>query len=255
MSKRRKSRRTEPPEVTRLRELRENDRRSMNHGLAKVSAGLEINSHDPNDELPLGFLSAVRTAHLQPSWWSQVISPSLSSMWVTPLVSGLGMVGGSSIDKAKLELLKVAEPRKIEQRMPDYVQVITAWRAWRVIYSGSQWQLKALGAEFTWKPRESVQATCNAGFSSAIPSHPAPARDCNCGVWAFKELDSLVAAIGSAYGEIKVLGQVSLWGRVIETENGYRAEKAYPSELWLLDSSLEELGLIYDVPVRTINQR
>jgi hypothetical protein len=44
---------------------------------------------------------------------------------------------------------------------------------------------------------------------------------------------------------------VSLWGRVVETENGYRAEHAYPSELWLLDDSLEELGMVYDVPVRT----
>lgn len=73
--------------------------------------------------------------------------------------------------------------------------------------------------------------------------------------WAFKELDSLVAALGSKYEDIKVLGQVSLWGRVIETENGYRAQYAYPAELWLFDDSLEELGLVYDVPVRTIPTR
>lgn len=83
-----------------------------------------------------------------------------------------------------------------------------------------------------------------------MENHLAPAWHCNCGVWAFKDVDRLVAAIGSGYNNIKVIGSVSLWGRVIETENGYRAQYAYPSELWLLDGSLEELALIYGVPVR-----
>lgn len=250
MSKRRKSRRFESPEMVKIRQRREADRRSMNKGLASISGDLETDSHDPNDELDLPDFSTALTRWkftMPPaSWWQQV---SMPPSWFTPSSLIFGDAG-PSIDTAKLEALKTVAPHKVERRMPDYVQVITAWRAWKVVYQDGEWRLKALGAEHVWKPKEFVQAECKTGHASAAPSHPAPAMDCNCGVWAFKELDNLVAAIGNVYGQIKVLGQVSLWGRVIETENGYRAEKAYPSELWLLDSSLEELGLIYDVPVR-----
>jgi len=33
---------------------------------------------------------------------------------------------------------------------------------------------------------------------------------------------------------VLALGRVSLWGRVIETERGFRAERAYPYDLLLL---------------------
>lgn len=245
MSKKRKSRRFESPEMVKAQERRDADCRSMNAGLAGVSDDLETDSHDPNDELPSRGLFG--TTLLSPSWWRQVLNPSMQSSWILPSTTFGFDTTTAGIDATKLEALKTAEPYRVTQRIPDYVQVITAWRAWSVVNEGG-YRLKALGAEHIWQPKAPVEAACI--YSSA--SHPAPQSACTCGVWAFKELNSLVAAIGGTYGEIKVLGQVSLWGRVVETENGYRAEKAYPSELWLLDSSLEELGLIYDVPVRTI---
>ena len=48
-----------------------------------------------------------------------------------------------------------------------------------------------------------------------------------------------------------MIGSVDPWGRVIETENGFRAQYAYPKELWLLEDGLEELGWIYGVKIRT----
>lgn len=149
-----------------------------------------------------------------------------------------------SVDPAKLAKLKDAEPYKVPERIPDAFAVITAWRGWAVTAIEGQWRLKALGKSHVWEPRKLLIARCDKGAS-----HPAPNFDCQCGVWAFKELDGLVSAL-QRYTDIRVIGNVSLWGRVIETENGYRAQYAYPSELWLLDSSLEELGRIYDVPVR-----
>lgn len=169
-----------------------------------------------------------------------------------------------SVDAAKLEALKTTEPHRVQKRMPDFMEVITAWRGWRIEWTDDGLRLKALGQDTIWQPKKQVEAICaksDSPFMAAFslsrtiqitPKHPAPQMTCQCGVWAFKEIDSLVAAIGTDYSDVRVLGQVSLWGRVIETENGYRAEKAYPSELWLLDNSLEELGLIYDVPVRSV---
>lgn len=152
-----------------------------------------------------------------------------------------------ALDFAKLEALKSAEPYKVvtPMRIPDMVSVITAWRAWGLATRKGQKQLKALGVSHVWKPRAMLDAKCNNS------KHDAPQMDCTCGVWAFKTLEGLTSALES-YSDVKVLGRVSLWGRVVETENGYRAEKAYPSELWLFSEELEELGLTYDVPVRLV---
>lgn len=182
--------------------------------------------------------------------WSQLMQQNIQSMWAIP--SSLGSVGAlqgswayavpSTIDTDRLAALKNTEPQRVTPRVPDLVQVITGWRGWKL----KDGLLGALGVDATWPAREALRATCKSGSSE---SHLAPAWSCNCGVWAFKDMDGLIAALSGNYS-VDVIGSVSLWGRVIETENGYRAQYAYPSELWLVNESLEELGLIYDVPVR-----
>lgn len=147
-----------------------------------------------------------------------------------------------TIDAKRLDSLRAAAPHKVKPRVPDMVHVITGWRGWGLSTNG---RLQALGQSHVWPAKEALVAEC-----ATRGVHIAPSFSCSCGIWAFKDLERLIAAIGSGYNAIKVLGSVSLWGRVIETENGYRAQYAYPSELWLLDDSLEELGLLYDVPIR-----
>lgn len=146
-----------------------------------------------------------------------------------------------AIDHKKLEALRSAEPRTVPPRIPDMVEVIVGWRGWKL----KDGLLGALGVDKTWPVKEPLRASCHNGSNE---SHLAPHWDCQCGVWAFKDIDRLLPAL-NGYG-IDVIGSVSLWGRVIETKNGYRAQYAYPRELWLLNSALEELGLLYGVPVR-----
>jgi len=183
----------------------------------------------------------VCTPSTPPSYWYQAMPRSLSSLVWDDVVER-----APAVDPVKPESLKTAEPYKVVKRQPDYMEVITAWRAWKV--EGTR--LNALGSTGVWEPLKAIEATCNNSFSSG--GHPAPQMDCQCGIWAFKDLDRLVGAL-STYSGIRILGKVSLWGRVMETENGFRAQYAYPAELWLLDDSLEELGLIYDVPVRKVS--
>jgi hypothetical protein len=57
--------------------------------------------------------------------------------------------------------------------------------------------------------------------------HEAPQYDCQCGFYATKEPDEQWATYSVVYGK------VALWGRVIEHERGYRAQYAYPLELWV----------------------
>lgn len=189
---------------------------------------------------------------------SRQLITSFKSNWIMP--SGNILIGGGTgftfmpityppaIDADKLEALKGAAARKVTVQVPDMVHVITGWRGW-TLRNG---RLGALGIDSQWPTRQALEAECkkSIGFSSS-GEHLAPEWSCTCGIWAFKDVDRLVAAIGGQYPAVKVIGSVSLWGKVIETENGYRAQYAYPSELWLLDNALEDLGRVYDVPIRT----
>jgi hypothetical protein len=97
---------------------------------------------------------------------------------------------------------------------------------------------------------------------------PVPDPECACGIYA-----AWLPDIGRYLSEItigrsavaRVLGQVSLWGSVIECERGFRAELAYPLRLFLpLDASLRDDhhwdGLLagletYGVPVEPLAAR
>ena len=55
------------------------------------------------------------------------------------------------------------------------------------------------------------------------------------GIYAFKKLADLLRALeASGLEAIAVVGEVSLWGTVIEFERGYRASFAYPYSFYLL---------------------
>jgi hypothetical protein len=151
--------------------------------------------------------------------------------------------------KARLARLSAAAPAMIEDPnppalspSPDFVHTITAWRGWEFT-SG---MLEALGTEAKWEPRRAPRANC------IHSSHAAPKFDCSCGYWSFKTFDLLQEALKSYAVDVDVIGQVEIWGRVIECENGFRSEFAYPKELWLLDEGLESLSWKYGVPVRRL---
>lgn len=143
-------------------------------------------------------------------------------------------------------------------KVPDLVFVITAYRAWRVRSVQGNARLFALGLDVLWEPRQKAEAECRRlpslpkpGFSSAeakLSQHEAPSFCCHCGFWGFKSVENLLLALPF---QPDVIGKVSLWGRVVETENGYRAQYAYPEEVWACGAgfSVEQLGLTYDVPV------
>src|SRR5262249_29961530 len=125
-----------------------------------------------------------------------------------------------------------------------------------------QVRLLALGMDVVWEPRQKAEAECIRWASLrrlALSSneaerreHEAPDFHCCCGIWGFKSIENLRLALERTY-KPSVIGKVSLWGRVIETENGFRAQYAYPEELWAWNagSCPEELGPVYCVPVRT----
>lgn len=63
--------------------------------------------------------------------------------------------------------------------------------------------------------------------------HTAPHVDCACGIYAASTAEGC-----RGYGKY-VLGRVALWGNVVPGDHGFRAECAYPEELFLLDTPIE----------------
>lgn len=127
-------------------------------------------------------------------------------------------------------------------RIPDVTHTLVAWRGWAVDNGG----LEALGSDARWIPKQLQHAVCR------HYNHEAPAWDCSCGYWSFKGRESALQAMSRYEEDIAVIGTVEIWGRVIECENGWRSEFAYPKELWLLQEGLESLSWTYGVPVRKL---
>lgn len=115
---------------------------------------------------------------------------------------------------------------------------IIAWRAWRVSEDGYLLSLHVSG--FIWLPHRfppSINATRQFNIK------PTPPRIDGAGVigyYAYKSFDNLMEDVEKTkrwdarsllYPPTIVLGEVALWGDVIEHQKGYRSEYAYPVSL------------------------
>src|SRR5690242_8713747 len=108
---------------------------------------------------------------------------------------------------------------------PLSLEEVEGWRAWSVVERDGVFVLSSLTRAETWEPGRPFVATC------ARTQHDAPGARCSCGVYAAADSDEL-ARLGRIAGA--ALGQVSLWGRLVEHSRGYRAEAAYPTRIRLV---------------------
>jgi len=104
---------------------------------------------------------------------------------------------------------------------------ISAWRAWTLTgrADGTRLRLRPVGGRaHPWPPGKPAVATCKHGRM-----HSAPDLECSCGLHGTHAVEILRRTKNPS-----VLGTVSLWGRVVEHELGYRAQYAYPQHLRLV---------------------
>ena len=104
---------------------------------------------------------------------------------------------------------------------------IVGWRAWRVVETPRGLRLASVLYDDVWEPGREAVARCE--------NHDAPASGCMCGFHAAKDREAALPYLVGRDdpGTVdRVLGLVALYGRVIEHEEGWRAEKAYPLSFW-----------------------
>lgn len=154
--------------------------------------------------------------------------------------------------------------------LPDFTEVMIGWRAWGIVKRGP---VHAQGVRLQsvtqkkhlWLPREAMHGTCS-GSPKCQKSTPnkvieSPGENCGCGLYSAKHLKHLQSMSYHRYdaersGMYHVIGPVALWGKIVEGDQGWRAQKGYPQELylpyeaWYLHDALEEA---YGVPVKLKN--
>jgi hypothetical protein len=131
---------------------------------------------------------------------------------------------------------------------------IVGWRQWNFMYPHF---LANLRQDTIYVPREKIEARCEQEDHS---EQEAPHLTCTCGIYAYKEKPRLLGEIRITYGRPLappvsglrlVYGEINLWGKVIEHEDGYRAQFGYPKRLWCtpaIEPLAGWIGYVYGVP-------
>jgi len=116
---------------------------------------------------------------------------------------------------------------------------VVAWRAWALVETAEGPELRSVVYAHPWPARAPLRMACEPGgcLGARWPMQPHA-----CGIHAFKDRADAGAFPSmwearrfpqGSFPQQSVVGQVSLWGRVVEHERGYRAEFAYPYALFL----------------------
>ena len=120
--------------------------------------------------------------------------------------------------------------------VPDYVEPVVGWRVWFTREDQGRARLRSLFHDLCWPVREPLAAAC---LRRRLPlrrrDHPAPAASCQCGIYA-ASLERVASYLEPGWPRERsdpVVGRVSLWGTVVECEQGWRASLAYPERLYV----------------------
>jgi hypothetical protein len=132
---------------------------------------------------------------------------------------------------------------------------VTGWRAWVVTETREGLKLASVLHDLVWPHGTPLVAECRREddpFATPIGPHPVPGTQCNCGFHAARDpVDALTYTRGrdEPAAVCRILGEVQLWGHVLETEGGWRASHAYPLRLYVPDDEIATQLAGYSVPV------
>jgi hypothetical protein len=109
--------------------------------------------------------------------------------------------------------------------VPDSIEPIVGRRCWGLAKIGGKFLLCSGFDQTIWPGHQPLAAQC-------ARAHTPPGEGCGCGVYALAESERwpYYQFEGKGYA---VWGEVLLWGTVVKGDKGYRAQFAYPKNLYL----------------------
>jgi hypothetical protein len=122
------------------------------------------------------------------------------------------------------------------EEAPDFAEAFCAWRVWRVVPGDEGFVLRSVVQATYWPRQEALVAECLRPRMWLRRRRPHAVADirCVCGVYAARFRDLGPYLIDDAlFGSRRVVGEVALWGAVIECERGFRASHAYPRRIFV----------------------
>ena len=132
---------------------------------------------------------------------------------------------------------------------------VLGWRAWAVTETAAGLRLGSVLYDEVWTPGTTALATCRRRedfFAEPMPPHSTPSAACGCGFHAARDAADALSYLrgrNEPTTVCRILGEVALWGRLVETEAGWRAAAAYPVRLYAPEDAIAEALAVYDVPV------
>ncbi len=157
------------------------------------------------------------------------------------------------------------------EKVPDYAGVLEGWRIWivkrhRIRHydpeTGARkriagpYLLRSVMSSDLWRPGQTMVADCNRtpGYRFDLTHRDAdlssPDSACKCGIYAVRSLDKILVVYDapnrffyrlSVERYAAVIGRVKLWGKVVPGQWGWRAQYAYPSELYIVQTLMGKL--------------
>ncbi|HUZ47689.1 MAG TPA: hypothetical protein VMW54_13715 [Terriglobia bacterium] len=144
--------------------------------------------------------------------------------------------------------------------VPDLIEPLQAWRVWRIsILPFNPHRIPLLRSvilDTRWTPRQEVAAEHS--YDLGAKCRGLLKSSCSCGVYAFKDPRDAFTYLLSVRDRLlgmsvdTALGSVSLWGKVVECERGYRAQYAYPHHIYLPATAYHQVSDVsseFGVPV------
>lgn len=140
--------------------------------------------------------------------------------------------------------------------MAEVVRESAPLRAWRYWQTSPRRRLRSVAQRHVeWPPGTAISAVCVGG------GHSAPDPTCWCGVSGARDLDALRDHGLCVLPGPLIVGQVDLWGRVLEESFGWRGQFARPAAIGLVAETVEDVALrrllsddlaAYGVPVTLV---
>jgi hypothetical protein len=196
---------------------------------ARRSDGLASIGLDPDGEAATDPLPPPRGGRRGPQTQGAICRGVAHPVRVTASHSALRQ------DYIELSVMDVFPGSAPDDAAPDYATPIVGWRTWRVVSRGRAARLLSPFYRTVWPTGRPLHAVCQS--KEPLSCHEVPTLECACGIYAavVEALDREIADVAFHGWPRLAIGQVALWGRVVQAERGWRGEFAYPEKLFVLE--------------------